>query len=248
MDTSYISIDRTSPLPLYKQLEDCIVSAIGEGVLKEGDKLPTEGDLERELGLSRPVVRQAYGALVGAQLVIRERGRGSFVRPLHPGSLANSLLGFSQETLLNGHIPITWVLAFRLTNLPESLANHVKAPQERWFFLERVRFTDGVPTSHLKTWVPADRFPDIGSYDFEVDSLYATLFKLYGVRPNLARRTVCATGAEEETARALEVPVGTPIARMENIVFDEQDELMEVGIEDYPGDSCSFSFEVHRTS
>ena len=93
----YIQIDRTSPLPLYKQLEDSIVRAIGDGELEAGDKLPTEEELADQFGLSRPVVRQAYGALVGAKLVVRERGRGSFVKELKTGPLTNSLLGFSQE-------------------------------------------------------------------------------------------------------------------------------------------------------
>lgn len=246
MDIGYIQIDRRSPLPLYKQLEDSIVRAIGDGTLKAGDKLPTEDELAESLGLSRPVVRQAYGALVGAKLVVRERGRGSFVQPMRSGPLSNTLLGFSQETLLSGHIPATRVLALREGELPERLAHEVEDPFHSWFYLERVRFTDGVPSQHLKTWVPRDRFPDIESYDFEVSSLYSTLFELYGVRPDLARRTVRATGADAATARILNVPEGTPIAQMDNIVYDEDGVLMEVGLEDYLGDSCSFSFEVRN--
>lgn len=142
----YIQIDRTSPLPLYKQLEDSIVRAIGDGELKAGDKLPTEEELADQFGLSRPVVRQAYGALVGAKLVVRERGRGSFVKELKTGPLTNSLLGFSQETLLSGHIPVTKVLAFEKSRLPERLGQMVENPWDEWFYLERVRFTDGVPS------------------------------------------------------------------------------------------------------
>lgn len=241
----YIQIDRTSPLPLYKQLEDSIVRAIGDGELKAGDKLPTEEELADQFGLSRPVVRQAYGALVGAKLVVRERGRGSFVKELKPGPLTNSLLGFSQETLLSGHIPVTKVLAFEKSRLPERLGQMVENPWDEWFYLERVRFTDGVPSSHLKTWVPVERFPGIGTYNFEIDSLYATLYKLYGVRPNLSRRTVWATAADERTANALQVEPGSPVSKLVNVVYDERDQLMEVGVEHYPADTYSFTFEVH---
>lgn len=138
------------------------------------------------------------------------------------------------------------MLALREGELPERLAREVEDPFHSWFYLERVRFTDGVPSQHLKTWVPRDRFPDIESYDFEVSSLYSTLFELYGVRPDLARRTVRATGADAATAQILNVPEGTPIAQMDNIVYDEDGVLMEVGLEDYLGDSCSFSFEVRN--
>lgn len=245
MASDYIHIDRTSPLPLYKQLEDSIVRAIGEGELKTGDKLPTEDELAESYGLSRPVVRQAYGALVGARLVSRERGRGSFVRS--PGSIRphSSLLGFAQETLLTGGTPVTRVLAFERMDLPEALARRAGTDAADWYYLERVRFTDDVASSHLRTWVPYSRFPSIGSYDFAIDSLYSTLFKLYGVRPNRARRTVWATGADEATAAAMGLAVGSPVMKMENIVYDEQDRLMEVGIEFYLPDVQSFTFEVH---
>ena len=245
MDTGFIKIDRSSPLPLYKQLEDRIVKAIGEGVLKTGDKLPTEDELAEAFGLSRPVVRQAYGALVGARLVSRERGRGSFVRA--PSSIRPhaSLLGFSQETLLTGGIPVTRVLSFGRAELPENLSSCISSAFSDAFFLERVRFTNGTASSHLKTWVPYERFPGIGSYDFTIDSLYATLFKLYGVRPTRAVRTVWASAADARTAEAMELEPGSPVIRMLNIVYDEQDELMEVGIEFYLPDIQSFTFEVH---
>lgn len=246
MDVGYITIDRSLPVPLYKQLEDSIMRAIGAGDLKPGDKLPTEEEIAEDLGLSRPVVRQAYGALAAGGLIVRERGRGSFVKARNLGSLANKILSFSQETQLLGHVPSTEVRTFERRVLPETVADGHCPAGGSWFFLERVRYTDDLPSVHLKTWVPADRFPDIGDYDFAQVSLYATLEKLYGAHPRRAKRSVWAVNASRDVAETLHLEEGTALAVLKSFVYDEEDRLMEISIESFPGRQTRFDFEVNE--
>ncbi|MGL6217095.1 MAG: GntR family transcriptional regulator, partial [Lacrimispora sphenoides] len=61
MKFEFIQIDKYSPVPLYEQLKGCLITAIRSGNLIPGQKLPTEDELCRKFGISRPVVRQAYG-------------------------------------------------------------------------------------------------------------------------------------------------------------------------------------------
>ncbi len=246
MDVGYITIDRSNPVPLYKQLEDSITHAIGAGDLKPGDKLPTEEGIAEELGLSRPVVRQAYGALVADGLIVRERGRGSFVKARNLGNLANKILSFSQETLLLGHVPSTRALSFERRALPEAVADNHCPAGGSWFFLERVRYTDGTPSVYLKTWVPATLFPDIEGYDFAHVSLYATLEKLYGVHPRRAKRSVWAVNAGRDVAELLHLEEGTALAVLKSYVYDEDDRLMEISIESFPGRQTRFDFEINE--
>ena len=245
MGYEYVSIDRSSAVPLYKQLEDSITGAIGSGVLKPGDKLPTEDDLSEAFGISRPVVRQAYGSLVAAGLLVRERGRGSFVKAQNYGTFANKILSFSQEMLLLGHSPATQVLAFERTGLPEFAAGDCCPAGGDWFYLERLRFTDGTPSVYLRTWVPARRFEKIAGCDFSTDSLYSTLKRIYDIRPAHARRAVWATNADERISGLLEVPLGTALEVMHSYVDDQHGELMEISREYFIGESCRFNFEVN---
>src|SRR5450432_3100717 len=55
-----ITIDRTSPVPLYFQLAQHFESAIRSGALKVGARLENEVKLAELLGLSRPTVRAAF--------------------------------------------------------------------------------------------------------------------------------------------------------------------------------------------
>lgn len=244
MHFDYVTIDRSSPIPLHKQLEDSVTRAIGTGTLKVGDKLPTEDALAAEFGLSRPVVRQAYGSLVGAGLVVRERGRGSFVKAQNYGMFANKILSFSQEMILLGHTPATRVISFCHAPLPEEAAGDHCPSGGDWLYLERLRYTDGTPSIYLKTWVPAARFPAIEGYDFAVDSLYSTLKSMYDIRPAHAERTVWAANADEYVAGLLEVPEGTALAMMHSYVDDQHGTLMEISTEHFLGTSCRFNFFV----
>ena len=71
-----ISIDRTSPVPLYFQLAQHFESAIRSGALKVGARLENEVQLAERLGLSRPTVRAAFLYLANKGLVVRKRGAG----------------------------------------------------------------------------------------------------------------------------------------------------------------------------
>jgi GntR family transcriptional regulator len=72
-------IDRLSPMPLYAQLAYELAAAIDAGELKDGDRLPTESQLEREHGLARGTVRSAIKLLRERGLAHTIQARGTFV-------------------------------------------------------------------------------------------------------------------------------------------------------------------------
>src|SRR5690242_20085505 len=83
-----ITIDRTSPVPLYFQLAQHFEAAIRSGALKVGARLENEVQLAERLGLSRPTVRAAFQYLSNKGLVVRKRGAAR--SSLTSGSTATS--------------------------------------------------------------------------------------------------------------------------------------------------------------
>lgn len=65
---------------LYHQVAEQIGNLIQSGEFREGDRLPPERELAKQLGVSRPVVREAMIALEIAGLVDVRGGAGTFVR------------------------------------------------------------------------------------------------------------------------------------------------------------------------
>jgi GntR family transcriptional regulator len=66
-------------LPIYRQLRDRVVAMILEGVLNEGDPLPSVRSVAAEFRLNPLTVLKGYQQLVDEQLVEKRRGRGMFV-------------------------------------------------------------------------------------------------------------------------------------------------------------------------
>jgi GntR family transcriptional regulator len=66
--------------PIYRQLRDRAVALILDGVLGEGDPLPSVRNVAAEYRVNPLTVLKAYQQLVDEQLVESRRGRGMFVK------------------------------------------------------------------------------------------------------------------------------------------------------------------------
>lgn len=66
-------------LPIYRQLRDRVVAMILEGVLDDGDALPSVRNVAAEYRLNPLTVLKGYQELVEEGLVEKKRGRGMFV-------------------------------------------------------------------------------------------------------------------------------------------------------------------------
>ncbi|MGN9842481.1 FadR/GntR family transcriptional regulator [Nonomuraea sp. H19] len=62
-----------------QQLVDTLTARIQDGVIRPGERLPTEADLVQTYRVSRTVVREAIARLKAAGLIDTQHGRGSFV-------------------------------------------------------------------------------------------------------------------------------------------------------------------------
>ena len=65
--------------PIYRQLRDRIVAMILDGVLNEGDPLPSVRNVAAEYRVNPITVLKGYQQLVDEQLVEAKRGRGMFI-------------------------------------------------------------------------------------------------------------------------------------------------------------------------
>ncbi|HUO24124.1 MAG TPA: GntR family transcriptional regulator [Candidatus Aquilonibacter sp.] len=67
--------------PIYRQLRDRVVAMILDGVLKEGDSLPSVRTVAAEYRVNPLTVLKGYQELVDEELVEKRRGLGMFIKP-----------------------------------------------------------------------------------------------------------------------------------------------------------------------
>ena len=67
-------------LPIYRQLRDRVVAMILDGILKEGDPLPSVRNVAAEYRVNPLTVLKGYQELVDEQLVEKKRGLGMFLK------------------------------------------------------------------------------------------------------------------------------------------------------------------------
>lgn len=72
-------LDKHSALPAYAQIQEQIKLALWMGHLRPGDTLPSIRDVEKQVGVSRNIVRRAYLQLQSSGILDLRRGKGVLV-------------------------------------------------------------------------------------------------------------------------------------------------------------------------
>ncbi|MCB0641516.1 MAG: GntR family transcriptional regulator, partial [Phaeodactylibacter sp.] len=93
---SFIKINEFSKTPKYKQLINSIISAVGNGSLKEGDQLPSVNKLLIQFDISRDTVVKAYDHLKMIGLINSMPGKGYYVKSTNFRQQAKVFLLFNK--------------------------------------------------------------------------------------------------------------------------------------------------------
>lgn len=105
--------------PIYRQLRDRVVAMILDGVLKQGDALPSVRQVAADFQINPITVSKAYQELVEENLVEKRRGLGMYVTE----GAHSALLKSERDRFLNEEWP---PLAARLERMGIDLATLLK--------------------------------------------------------------------------------------------------------------------------
>jgi len=103
--------------PIYRQLRDLLVAMILDGVLKDGDPLPSVRNVAAEYRINPITVLKSYQHLVEERLVEKRRGLGMFI---NTGARA-LLLQAEREKFLTEQWPVIHATIQRLGLRPDEL-------------------------------------------------------------------------------------------------------------------------------
>lgn len=240
------SIDFNNPIPYYIQLMDVIKEKIHNGEWKPGEQILSEPDLCNTYGVSRTVVRQALGELEKEGLIIRRKGKGTFVaEPKISEGLAQKLTGFYQDMVERGLKPVTQVLYQEVIPAGKKVADYLGiGPETRVIVIERLRFINDEPIVLVASYLPYDLCPQITGIDLRNRSLYESLEKECGLRIAYGRRIIEAVAANEREAELLRVETGAPLILLDSVSFLEDGVPIEYYHALHRGDRSRFEVEL----
>lgn len=240
------AIDRRSYIPLYVQVKDALKDVIESGAAVAGDQLPGEPELCRLFDVSRTVVRQALRDLELQGLILREKGRGTFVaEPKLREGLFQELTGFYEDMAGKGRPPVSQVMTQEIIPASNKIAGFLRLrPGAEVVHIDRLRFVDGEPLVLVATYLPAARCPGLESVDFTQRSLYEYLETTYGLVIARGRRVVEAVPASEYEARLLAVRKGAPLILLESVSFLADGTPIEYYHALHRGDRSRFEVEL----
>lgn len=248
MITRVRTIDFDSNIPYYIQLIDALKEKISQGDWKPGDQIPSEPELCETYGVSRTVVRQALGEIELEGLVVRRKGKGTFVaEPKINESLAQKLTGFYQDMVERGHKPITQVLEHRVVPANKKVAGYLGIePDTTVVEIKRLRFVADEPIVLVTSYLPYHLCPALANADLTNQSLYKFLEQEVGLMIARGRRTIEAVGANEYEAELLRIDRGAPLILLNSVSYLEDGTPIEYYHAVHRGDRSRFEVELVR--
>jgi GntR family transcriptional regulator len=235
-----ITVDRSSPVPMYYQVAQQLEHAIEAGELAPGTRLDGELALATRLGVSRPTLRRAIEYLVDRGYLVRRRAVGTQVvhpkvrRPVGLTSLYDDLTASRKD-------PRTTVLSLETAPASDRVA-HVLGLEDgqEVVAVERLRYADGQPLAVMRNWLPVGLVElDVGR--LERSGLYQ-LMRAAGIGLHLASQTIGARGAGAAEAKLLQAHKGEPLLTMERTTYNENGQPVELG--DHLYRASLYSFEI----
>lgn len=239
------------PEPAFRRLENDLRSQIRDNRFAEDIPLPTEAELARDYGVSRQTVRRAFQDLVAENLVFRVPGRGTFVTPasgryLRQFGSIEDLMALSADSDLQ-------VLAPLASAVDPTAAGRLHLPDDRVATVTFLRVHQGEAFSHTVAYLP----PRVRSRLGEIAELsspgLASRMTLIGVLDRAldlpiqdAEQSITVATAAPDVADSLNLPVGTPLLRIDRMYFDTGGEPVELAISHFHPGRYSYRVRLRR--
>ncbi|OGL68919.1 MAG: hypothetical protein A3J27_14135 [Candidatus Tectomicrobia bacterium RIFCSPLOWO2_12_FULL_69_37] len=230
-------------IPYYYQITNLLRRKIELGELPPGSKLPREIDLAKTFGVSCVPIRQALSLLSADGLVLRQRGRGTFVTENARRLKTIRLTGIAEGSDLPGK-------AYRLLSVKDVPAS----PQLIDFFglsagetlteIRRLPLMEKKPISYALHYLSAESSRKIHRADLQKRSMLDIITKRLGLRLGKVHQTIEAKMADSDVAAHLSIDVMSPVLYVETFVRSESEKPLEFSQIFYRGDEHKYIVEL----
>lgn len=220
-----MKIDKSAAIPLYSQVERKLEENIISGLWDVGYQLPTETELAKILEVSTITIKRAIMNLVDKGMLIRQRGRGTFVTDQQTEkNIHKSEFIKMDEQVSNAHD----LLCSEQRKVNPSVAKKLdKEINTEFVYLERIGYEDEEKVSLEYTYIPQEIWPAEKSIENKNVYIYDVLKKVCGINLKRSKNYFSGAVANEKEVELLGVRHNTPLFVWERITFSNTDEAVE---------------------
>ena len=247
------TVRRPAPLgpdtaaPRYYQVYVTLRQWVRDGTYAAGQQIPTEAELCRSFAVSRITIRRAIDELVQEGWLVRQQGRGTFVDiaaaqanvSVDVRQVLNQVAEFGARTSVRA-LRIAIVNPDEETRAALELDDEVQVQKGT-----HGRLLNGSPLGHVTTFIPLRVAARIDAAQLKGEPMLR-LIERSGIRVGTAEQFIGATLAALEVAKALRVPVGSPLVKISRVVYDVRQRPIERVIALYRADRYHYRMQLTR--
>lgn len=233
-------IDKSSPIPVYYQLKEDILKKIREGVWKVGQCIDSERELSENYGVSRMTIRQALGELVQEGILVREKGKGTFV--CEPKVKQKDMMSFSEIIKRTGRTLETKVIEFNKIPTPEELTDTFSF--EEVYKINRNRIVDGECIANEVVYIPSDYCGFINE-----EKLKGSLYKIleeFGYSVEYSESSIKAVIMDEANKKIFGVDEQVPLLQINGKTINSDGKVLFVEEATYRSDKYILEVNILR--
>ncbi|MBO1325511.1 UTRA domain-containing protein [Acetobacter sp. TBRC 12305] len=214
--------------PLYAQIASSMAALIQARRHRlAGYMLPPETRCMEYFGVSRATVRQAMDRLVSDGLVVRGRGRGTFIAAER---LAHDLtVAFEDELLITQRIMTFRLIAHDICPAPAIVAAGLDIPEgERVLQFKRVRVLDGHPLAYETRYMAA-ALAAVVTPDMMANLPIVSLLRAIEKHPYRIINKISCVKTAVDVMKHLELSRSRHVLQSEHVYLTRQDERLLYG-------------------
>ncbi|WP_226038576.1 GntR family transcriptional regulator [Aquibacillus saliphilus] len=239
-------IDKSSPIPIYYQLEEYIKKLIESGQLKPGDALPSEREYSDKYGISRMTVRQAILNLVNDRYLYRVKGSGTFVMEQKLEQKLQGLTSFTEDMKARGMKAGSTLVNFEIIPAHRKLASLLNIPEHGPVYeIKRIRLAEDIPMALERTYISANLLQGLTEKIVE-NSLYKYIEETLNMKIDSGTQLIEASVANKEEVNLLEIPELSPVMIMQRTSKLEDNRVFEIVKSTYRADRYKFMIDLKR--
>ena len=213
-------LDRSSPMPLWAQLESELQRRIDAGDFADG-VFPTDLVLTDDYEVSRHTVREAIRHLNRSGLLKRERGRGTIINRTEFEQSLGTLYSLFQSVESTGVEQTSQVIELGVVTDGAAAAQLELDEDAELVHVSRLRLAAGSPLAIDRAWLPRPLADPLLDVDWTHTALYDELRQAGAPVPTRGwERLTPVVPAAPDRAR-LELPRGTAAFHLERLGFHD---------------------------